>query len=60
MTEDISLTVDLTGVGRGTYQRPIIAKLAVDDLSVESILPESVEIVVGPAPTATPAGRTKP
>ena len=59
-TEDIILTVDLTGVGRGTYQRPVIVKLTVADLFVESILPESVEIVVGPAPTPTPTPRVKP
>ncbi|MCE9646119.1 MAG: hypothetical protein K8S20_08985 [Chloroflexi bacterium] len=55
--QDVRVTVDLTGLGVGTHQ--IIAKVEVliSDVVVESILPNTIEVVIRAVntPTATPA-----
>ncbi len=55
-TKDVRVVVDLTGEKIGTYQRVPRVEIAVDDITVQSILPGSVEIVVekGTAVTQTP------
>jgi YbbR domain-containing protein len=54
--QDVRVTVDLTGLGVGTHQ--IIAKVEVliSDVVVESILPNTIEVVIRAVntPTATP------
>ncbi len=52
--EDISVVVDLTNVVSGTYQMAPKVTISMPELTVESILPSSVEVVVEPAPTPTP------
>lgn len=55
-TKDLRVVVDLTGEKPGTYQRVPRVEILVDDITVQSILPGSVEIVVekGSAGTRTP------
>lgn len=54
--QDVRVTVDLTGLGVGTHQ--IIPKIEVliSDVFVESILPNTIEVVISPigTPTVTP------
>jgi YbbR domain-containing protein len=54
--QDVRVTVDLTGLGVGTHQ--VIAKVDVltADVVVESILPNTIEVVISIAgtPTRTP------
>ncbi len=56
-TNNLQVYVDLSDVSQaGTYQRTPQVDVLVPDLTVESILPESVEVTVniGPPPTVTP------
>lgn len=56
--EQMRITVDLSGVVQtGKYQRTVKVVLQVNDLRVQSILPETVEVIVSIAPTATPTPR---
>ncbi len=63
---DVRVSVDVTGVGEGTYQFAPKVVLAIAELQVESILPSSIEVVVGPktnqtaTPTASPAPQKAP
>jgi YbbR domain-containing protein len=54
--QDVRVTVDLSGLGAGTHQ--VIAKVEVliADVVVESILPNTIEVVItlGGVPTKTP------
>lgn len=54
--QDISVSVDVTGLAPGTYQLTPKVEVLVDNVLVESILPSTVEVVISiPAtPTATP------
>ena len=53
-TENLRVYVDLSAVVKiGTYQRTPQVEILVSDLIVESILPESVEVMVAVAPTPT-------
>lgn len=53
-TENLHVSVDLSAVVKiGTYQRTPRVEILVSDLTVESILPESVEVMVSVAPTPT-------
>lgn len=53
--ESLRVYVDLTDVTHiGTYQRTPRVELRLPDLTVESILPESVEVTVTIAPPTTP------
>ena len=53
-TENLRVYVDLSAVVKiGTYQRTPQVEILVSDLIVESILPESVEVMVTVAPTPT-------
>jgi YbbR domain-containing protein len=54
-SENLRVYVDLSNVTKvGNYQRAPQVEIRVSDLSVESILPESVEVTVTVAPTPTP------
>ncbi len=44
--QDVRVTIDLTGVGAGTYQFAPKVVVSISELRVESILPSSIEVVV--------------
>jgi YbbR domain-containing protein len=46
--------VDLTDLPPGVYQRQVVVDLQPDIVRVQTTLPESVEVTIGPAPTVTP------
>jgi YbbR domain-containing protein len=48
--------VDLTGLEAGTYQLNPKMDLVPDQISVQSFLPETVEVTITTAPTPTPTG----
>jgi len=50
---DVSVMVDMTGTSIGTYQRSPKVELSIPELNVESILPDTIEVVVSNAPTPT-------
>jgi YbbR domain-containing protein len=49
--------VDLTGLEAGTYQLDPKMDLVPDQVSVQSFLPETVEVTISTAPTPTPTGQ---
>jgi YbbR domain-containing protein len=57
-SQDVTVSVDVTGLGVGVYQLEPEADPLVENVSVESILPEPVEVVIAvpstPTPTAFP------
>jgi YbbR domain-containing protein len=61
--KDIRVIIDVTDMGLGTYQLTPKVELQNQDLTVESILPASVEVTLtnssGAHPTSTPVGGTK-
>ncbi len=60
--QDIIVSVDVTGLGLGTYQLIPKVEVLVGNVLVESILPGTVEVVISiPAtPTATPTTTPRP
>lgn len=60
--QDVIVTVDVTGIGLGTYQLTPIVDVLVDNVLVESILPGTIEVVLSPpvTPTITPFPTAKP
>ena len=57
------VVVNLTGLEQGIYQIKPVIDLAPDQINVVSILPETVEVTIAPAPTSTPTltpGRSTP
>jgi YbbR domain-containing protein len=59
-SSQVRVVLDLTGKGAGTYQLAPKIELSGLELRVESILPGSIEVVVGPAGTATPTPKATP
>lgn len=55
-TSDIRVVADLKGLDLGTHQVDLSADVVPDGVSVESILPSTVEVTIGPAATPTPTG----
>ena len=57
-SEDITVSVDASGLGIGSYQLTPEVNVLVENVLVESILPGTVEVVIGipntPTPTAFP------
>lgn len=51
---DVHVQVDLTGLTAGTYQLTPRVSIAGQDLTVESILPGTVEVIITNASTVTP------
>lgn len=51
---DTRILVDLGGFTEGVYQIAPKIELALSDIKVQSILPGSIEVTIGPAPTSTP------
>ncbi|HEX5839681.1 MAG TPA: CdaR family protein [Anaerolineales bacterium] len=55
VAEDVEITVDVSGLGIGTYQlEPSVDTGNMSDVLVESILPGTVEVVLSIPGTATP------
>ncbi len=56
--QDVRVTVDLSGLEPGTYQLTAAVQVLISDVVVESILPNTMEVVIAlattPAPTPTP------
>jgi hypothetical protein len=54
--QDITVTVDVTGLEVGAHQLTPKLDALVDNVLVESILPGTVEVILSipPTPTATP------
>jgi YbbR domain-containing protein len=54
--QDVRITVDLTGLEPGTHQITPKIEVLISDVIVESILPNTIEVVIslGGTPTATP------
>ncbi len=57
--QDVRVTVDLTGLQPGTHQITPKVEVLISDVVVESILPNTIEVVItvpgAPTPTATPS-----
>jgi YbbR domain-containing protein len=52
--QDIIVTVDVTGLGVGIYQLTPTVDVLVDNVTVESILPGTIEVVISIPSTRTP------
>ncbi len=56
--QDVRVTVDLTGLGVGTHQVIAKVEILISDVVVESILPNTIEVVItkvnSPTATSTP------
>ena len=54
--QDVRVTVDLSGLAAGTYQITAKVEVLISDVVVESILPNTMEVVIVPAgtPVVTP------
>lgn len=53
-TNDVRVVMDLAGLTPGNYQIQPSARIAVDGLKVDSILPDTLEVIITPALTPTP------
>lgn len=54
LLQDIRVIVDVTGLAAGTYQLTPRVEILVADIVVGTILPNTVEVVIGPVVTPTP------
>jgi YbbR domain-containing protein len=54
LLQDIRVIVDVSGLTAGTYQLTPKVEILVADIIVQSVLPNTVEVVIGLAPTPTP------
>jgi YbbR domain-containing protein len=52
--QDVRVTVDLSGLQAGTHQVTPKVEVLISDVFVESILPNTIEVVISPAGSATP------
>jgi YbbR domain-containing protein len=52
--QDVRVTVDLSGLGVGTYQIAAKVDVLISNVVVESILPNTMEVVIAPEVTPTP------
>ena len=53
--QDLRVTVDVSGLPLGTHQLKARVEILISDVTVESILPGTIEVTLSPAsPTATP------
>jgi len=51
---DVQVSVDATGYGAGTYQLTPVVSIPVDNVSVQSVLPSTVQVTITSTGTATP------
>ena len=58
-SQDVSVSVDVTGLSVGTYQLEVKGNPLLENITIESILPGTVEVVISvpstPTPTAFPS-----
>jgi YbbR domain-containing protein len=54
LLQDIRVTVDVTDLGAGIYQLTPRVEILIANIDVESVLPNTVEVVIAPAATPTP------
>ena len=54
--QDVHVTVDVNGLGAGTYQLTPTVQILASNVGVESLLPGTVEVILvpGPIPTGKP------
>ena len=52
--QDVHVTVDLTGLGAGTHQLVPKVEVLIANVTVESLLPGTVEVILTPISTPTP------
>ena len=52
--QDIQVALDLTGLSSGSYQKPPVVTLKNTSITLVSIVPESLGVVVNPGSTPTP------
>ncbi len=55
LLQDIRVIVDVTDLGAGVYQLTPRVEILIANIVVESVLPNTVEVVIGPAVTPTPS-----
>jgi YbbR domain-containing protein len=55
--QSVRVTVDLTGLATGTYQITPKVEILITNIVVESILPNTIEVVITPISTPTPTPR---
>jgi YbbR domain-containing protein len=60
VADNVTVFLDLTGTGEGTYQFAPRVSISISELQAESILPSSIEVVVKPRSTATPTPTVTP
>ena len=53
-SDSFRILVDINGLALGTYQLPVVVDLVPDEVSVESVLPQTVDVSITPPATATP------
>jgi YbbR domain-containing protein len=53
-SQSFRAVVDLSGMEQGTYQLEPTVDLVPDQVEVQSVLPQTVEVTIETAPTATP------
>lgn len=54
-SQDVRVIVDVTGLSAGTYQLAPMAESLITEITIRSILPETIEVVLtGATPTPTP------
>lgn len=54
LLQDIRVIVDVTNLAPGVYQLKPRVEVLIADIVVETILPNTLEVVITPAPTSTP------
>jgi len=59
-SQNVKITVNVTGLGIGTYQLKPDVEVLIGNVSVESILPGTVEVVLSIPNTATPTPAVNP
>ena len=52
--QDVRIIVDVTGLGEGAHQLTPTVQVLISNLQVESILPETVEVILSSNPSPTP------
>jgi YbbR domain-containing protein len=52
--QDVRIIVDVTGLGEGAHQLTPTVQVLISNLQVESVLPETVEVVLSSNPSPTP------
>ena len=59
-SQEVRVVVDVTGLDEGTHQLTPTVDILVSDITVESILPGTVEVVLSKSPLKTPTAVVTP